>query len=76
MKWTFRKVTAMIVGLAIFLLGGWIMNLVKLVNGGDLQFDAGMTLARVVGIFVVPVGSILGSFLMPNPFSALLKQIV
>ncbi|EJM8614663.1 hypothetical protein NR858_004234 [Salmonella enterica] len=62
MKWTFRKVTAMIVGLAIFLLGGWIMNLVKLVNGGDLQFDAGMTLARVVGIFVVPVGSILGVF--------------
>lgn len=45
-----------------FLLGGWIMNLVKLVNGGDLQFDAGMTLARVVGIFVVPVGSILGFF--------------
>lgn len=62
MKWTFRKVTAMSVGLAIFLLGGWIMNLVKLVNSGDLQFDAGMTLARVVGIFVVPVGSILGFF--------------
>lgn len=62
MKWSFQKVTAMIVGLAIFLLGGWIMNLVKLVNGGDLQFDAGMTLARVVGIFVVPVGSILGFF--------------
>ncbi|EAN5798730.1 hypothetical protein CVE53_20455 [Salmonella enterica] len=41
MKWSFQKVTAMIVGLAIFLLGGWIMNLVKLVNGGDLQFDAG-----------------------------------
>ncbi|EOW5741949.1 TPA: hypothetical protein OUD52_004094 [Escherichia coli] len=40
MKWSFQKVTAMIVGLAIFLLGGWIMNLVKLVNGGDLQFDA------------------------------------
>ncbi|EAN2629991.1 hypothetical protein OCH38_000082 [Shigella flexneri] len=62
MKWSFQKVTAMIVGLAIFLLGGWIMNLVKLVNGGDLQFDAGMTLARVAGIFVVPVGSILGFF--------------
>ncbi|EBH7032253.1 TPA: hypothetical protein N1388_004777 [Salmonella enterica subsp. enterica serovar Albany] len=62
MKWSFQKVIAMIVGLAIFLLGGWIMNLVKLVNGGDLQFDAGMPLARVVGIFVVPVGSILGFF--------------
>ncbi|HBZ8963384.1 TPA: hypothetical protein MNM85_004559 [Citrobacter freundii] len=62
MKWSFQKATAMIVGLAIFLLGGWIMNLVKLVNGGDLQFDAGMTLARVVGVFVFPVGSILGFF--------------
>ena len=62
MRWSFQKVTAMIVGLAIFLLGGWIMNLVKLVNGGDLQFDAGMTLARVVGVFVFPVGSILGFF--------------
>ena len=62
MQCSFQKVTAMIVGLAIFLLGGWIMNLVKLVNGGDLQFDAGMTLARVAGIFVVPVGSILGFF--------------
>ncbi|EHK0743347.1 hypothetical protein JYR44_004176 [Salmonella enterica] len=62
MKWSFQKVTAIIVGLTIFLLGGWIMNLVKLVNGGDLQFEAGMTLARVVGIFVVPVGSILGFF--------------
>ena len=40
----------------------WWLNLVKLVNGGDLQFGAGMTLARVVGIFVVPVGSILGFF--------------
>lgn len=62
MKWSFQKVTAMVVGLATLLLGGWIMNLVKLVNGGDLQFDAGMTLARVVGIFVVPLGSILGFF--------------
>ena len=62
MKLSFQIVTVMIVGLAIFLLGGWIMNLVKLVNGGDLHFDAGMTLARVVGIFVVPVGSILGFF--------------
>ena len=47
MKWSFQKVTAMIVGLAIFLLGGWIMNLVKLVNSGDLQFDAGILLHRL-----------------------------
>lgn len=69
MKWSFQKVTAMIAGLTIFLLGGWVMNLVKLVNGGDLQFGAGMTLARIVGIFVVPVGSILGFFLTMKTFS-------
>ncbi|HFU8694047.1 TPA: hypothetical protein ACSQK4_004466 [Escherichia coli] len=45
-----------------FLFSGWIMNLVKLVNDGDLQFDAGVTLARVVGVFIVPVGGILGFF--------------
>ncbi|MFY3528582.1 hypothetical protein ACOS81_19820 [Escherichia coli] len=62
MKLSFQKVTVMIVGLAIFLLGGWIMNLVKLVNDGDLQSHAGVTLARVVGVFIVPVGGILGFF--------------
>lgn len=36
------------------------MNLVKLIASGDLHFNAGMTLARVVGIFIVPLGSVLG----------------
>ncbi|ELH7463759.1 TPA: hypothetical protein ACGRZC_002510 [Escherichia coli] len=62
MKWNFQKFTLMIVGFTVFLFSGWIMNLVKLVNDGDLQFDAGMTLARVVGVFIVPVGGILGFF--------------
>ncbi|EJN7557988.1 hypothetical protein NRW44_004802, partial [Escherichia coli] len=35
---------------------GWVSNIIKLVCSGDLQFQAGMTLARVVGIFVFPVG--------------------
>ncbi|EOV4577258.1 hypothetical protein ACONSF_003292 [Escherichia coli] len=30
---------------------GWVSNIIKLVCSGDLQFQAGMTLARVVGIF-------------------------
>ncbi|EIS3780968.1 hypothetical protein [Escherichia coli] len=41
---------------------GWVSNIIKLVCSGDLKFQAGMTLARVVGIFIFPVGSVLGYF--------------
>ena len=62
MKWNFQKFTLMIVGFTVFLFSGWIMNLVKLVNDGDLQSHAGVTLALVVGVFIVLVGGILGFF--------------
>lgn len=58
----FKGIAALWLGICILLFGGWVMNLVKLITGGDLQFNAGMTLARVAGVFVVPVGSILGFF--------------
>lgn len=53
MKWNFQKFTLMIVGFTVFLFSGWIMNLVKLVNDGDLQSHAGVTLARVVDLLPV-----------------------
>ncbi|HCL6058150.1 hypothetical protein HVX64_23815 (plasmid) [Citrobacter sp. RHB20-C16] len=62
MKLSIQNISSLFIGLAILMAGGWVMNLAKLISGGDLQFNAGMTLARVVGIFVVPVGSILGFF--------------
>ncbi|EBS2684413.1 hypothetical protein DRY79_14095 [Salmonella enterica subsp. enterica serovar Montevideo] len=62
MTLTFQKITSIWIGLCIVLLGGWVMNLVKLIASGDLHFNAGMTLARVVGIFIVPLGSVLGFF--------------
>lgn len=62
MKLSFQKITSIWIGLCIVLLGGWVMNLVKLIASGDLLFHAGMTLARVAGIFIVPLGSVLGFF--------------
>ena len=37
-----------------------ISNIVKLALHGDLFLHSGMTIARVVGIFVPPIGSVLG----------------
>lgn len=40
-------------------LGGWIANIVKLIGSG---FDplTGMVVARAIGIFVAPLGAVLG----------------
>lgn len=42
-------------------LGGWIANIVKLIHLVGLeQLVTGMGIARVVGVFVAPLGSVLG----------------
>ena len=59
------KIFSIIIGLVIFFslivasVGGWITNIVKLahMHGG---IDSGMYILRVVGIFVAPLGVILG----------------
>lgn len=40
-------------------IGGWIANIVKMINAG---FDpiTGLVVARVIGVFVAPLGSVLG----------------
>jgi hypothetical protein len=40
-------------------LGGWIANIVKLV-GSDFDPLTGLVIGRVIGVFVPPVGSVLG----------------
>ncbi|ELY7414599.1 hypothetical protein SOJ79_004125 [Cronobacter sakazakii] len=62
MRFSFQKTFALMVGLCVLLLGGWVMNLLKLIASGDLHSHAGITLACVVGVFLVPVGGILGFF--------------
>lgn len=39
---------------------GWIMNIVSLIN--DTSMAMGMVVARAVGIFVAPLGAVLGYF--------------
>ena len=55
------SVVDIVVGLpsfAILGIGGWIANIVKLV-GADFVFS-GMIVARVAGIFVPPLGAVMG----------------
>lgn len=49
------------IGLIIVGLGGWIANIVKL---ADMAADplTAMFVLRIIGIFVAPLGSILGLF--------------
>ncbi|WP_145541867.1 hypothetical protein [Yersinia alsatica] len=43
--------------------GGWIANIYKLATYGFALADwSGMQVARVIGIFVAPLGAVLGFF--------------
>lgn len=44
---------------AVALIVGWIMNIVAICH---TQTFSGMLVARVIGIFITPIGSILGYF--------------
>lgn len=52
-----------LVWLAIIIAGGygWIMNIVSLA-GMDAVLSTGMGILRIVGIFVAPLGAVLGYF--------------
>ena len=47
--------------IVFFFVVGWIMNIVKIVDSG---FDVitGMFVARCIGVFVAPLGAVLGYF--------------
>ena len=55
------KVFVAICFIFLALFGAWVSNIVKLISMG---FDplTGMAVARVIGVFLVPVGIILGLF--------------
>ena len=57
-----NKVIAMYLFATAFLLTsayGWIWNLVKILDSG-MDVWNGLLIARVIGVFVVPVGAVLG----------------
>ena len=52
--------TAGILGIvAVLALGGWIANIVKLV-GMDFGAITGLLIVRAIGIFIAPLGAVMG----------------
>ena len=60
-SYTTTKIVALsvIATLVIAAIGGWISNIIKLAQSG---FDplTGMVVLRAIGVFIAPIGSILG----------------
>jgi hypothetical protein len=48
-----------IAGAGIF---GWVNNIIQLCHAGALSTFTGIQIARIVGIFVAPLGIVLGYF--------------
>lgn len=48
-----------IIVLFILLIAGWVLNIIKLISIGSLT---GFAIARGIGIFVAPLGAVLGFF--------------
>lgn len=41
--------------------GGYIANIIKLI-GGDHAYMTGLLVGRIIGVFVAPLGAVLGFF--------------
>jgi hypothetical protein len=67
MKFTYRAKTnvgaaiasLVIIGLWIALITGWVMNIITIANSSFTPLE-GFLVLRVVGIFVAPLGAVLG----------------
>ncbi|CQI98157.1 TPA: hypothetical protein PXM28_001514 [Yersinia enterocolitica] len=58
-----KLVSGIFMLLGALVIGGWIANIYKMVTYGFVIADwGGMQVARVIGIFVAPLGAILGFF--------------
>lgn len=54
-------VNLVILGVMVAGFTGWVMNIISLV-GMDGVLESGLGIARIVGIFVAPLGAVLGYF--------------
>lgn len=43
-------------------LAGWVMNIIEIINTGVSGDWTGMLVARVIGVFMAPLGAVLGWF--------------
>lgn len=54
------KLTGIMIGLFVMAIG-WVFNIVKLVEDGSTSIDFTlMMLFRLIGVFFIPLGSVLG----------------
>lgn len=56
-----RKAELICSAILIFTVIGWISNIIKLV-GSSFDPITGMAVARIIGVFVAPLGAVLGYF--------------
>lgn len=50
---------AIVLGLLAFI--GWILNIIKIIGSGFVLAEwGGMEVARIIGVFVAPLGAVLG----------------
>lgn len=56
-----KSAVALYILFAVVMLGGWVANIIKLVGTGFTVAQwGGMEVARVIGVFVPPLGAVLG----------------
>lgn len=51
----------LVIGLWITLIVGWVLNIIAIANA-DFSVFTGVLILRVIGVFVAPLGSIMGLF--------------
>lgn len=60
-KNTSNAITLISLIIVILGVGGWVANVYKLIsNGFEIATWGGLEVARVIGVFIAPLGSILG----------------
>lgn len=60
MNWNLSFIIAGVI-LAIAGLIGWVLNIVSIVHA-DFSYVTGLLIMRIIGIFIVPIGAVLGYF--------------
>jgi hypothetical protein len=57
----FADIELIVVAIVLLGAGGWIANIVKIIGTDFADFN-GMLIARCIGVFIAPLGSVLGFF--------------
>lgn len=61
MKHGFEAIGALYLIIGLAGVTGWVMNIVDIVNS-DFSNITGMLVIRIIGVFVAPLGAVLGYF--------------